>query len=185
MIFRHSTALLLMLPKVRDSARISKNIPAPRNLTGVCVHTLSETSLLTSASDISPLKAGLISLNEIEVEVEDTETGEHTTVKEFDTLPGVELANFAVNSSYISAYPYLKGVGHVIFTEFIIPTIEQAAQYVGVKMFYIYALPYDKLISRYQRYGFSRLPETEENDLHRRLKPRYDESCKFMYLLLN
>lgn len=131
------------------------------------------------------LKAGLISLNEIEVEVEDTETGEHTTVKEFDTLPGVELANFAVNSSCISAYPYLKGVGHVIFTEFIIPMIEQAAQYVGVKMVYIYALPYDKLISRYQRYGFSRLPETEENDLHRRLKPRYDESCKFMYLLLN
>ncbi len=28
-----------------------------------------------------------------------------------------------------------------------------------------FILPYDKLISRYQRYGFSRLPETEENDL--------------------
>ena len=131
------------------------------------------------------LKAGLISLNEIEIEVEDTETGENKTVKEFDTLPGVELANFAVNSNYINAYPYLKGVGHVIFTEFIVPMIERAAQYVGVKMVYIYALPYDKLISRYQRYGFCRLPEAEENDLHRRLKPRYDESCKFMYLLLN
>lgn len=130
------------------------------------------------------LKAGLISLNEIETEIEDAETGEHKTIREFDTLPGVELANFAVNSSYIKNYPYLKGVGHVIFTEFIIPMIEEAAKYVGIKMVYIYALPYDKLIGRYMRYGFRRLPEEQENDLHRRLKPRYDESCRFMYLLL-
>lgn len=130
------------------------------------------------------LKAGLISLNEIETEIEDAETGEHKTIREFDTLPGVELANFAVNSRYIKKYPYLKGVGHVIFTEFIIPMIEEAAKYVGIKMVYIYALPYDKLIGRYMRYGFRRLPEEQENDLHRRLKPRYDESCRFMYLLL-
>lgn len=130
------------------------------------------------------LKAGLISLNEIETEIEDAETGEHKSIREFDTLPGVELANFAVNSSYIKNYPYLKGVGHVIFTEFIIPMIEEAAKYVGIKMVYIYALPYEKLIGRYMRYGFRRLPEEQENDLHRRLKPRYDESCRFMYLLL-
>ena len=130
------------------------------------------------------LKAGLISLNETEVEIEDTETGQHKIVREFDTLPGVELANFAVNSNYINAYPYQKGVGYVIFKKFIIPMINEAASYVGVRMVYIYALPYEKLISRYERYGFRRLPEEEENDLHRRLKPRYDESCKFMYLLL-
>ena len=130
------------------------------------------------------LKAGLISLNEAEVEIEDSETGEHRIVREFDTLPAVELANFAVNSNYINAYPYQKGVGYVIFKKFIIPMINEAASYVGVQMVYIYALPYEKLINRYQRYGFSRLPEEEENDLHRRLKPRYDESCKFMYLLL-
>ena len=52
-------------------------------------------------------------------------------------------------------------------------------------MVYIFALPYEHLIERYKTYGFQRLPESEENDLHRRLKPRYDESCKFMYLLLN
>ena len=131
------------------------------------------------------LKAGLISMNEIEVEIEDSETGEHKIVREFDTLPGVELANFAVNSSYINAYPYLKGVGYVIFTEFIIPMIEEAAKYIGVKMVYLFALPHDRLIGRYQRYGFRRLPEEQENDLHRRLKPRYDESCRFMYLLLD
>ena len=104
------------------------------------------------------LKAGLISLNEIEVETINTETGEKEIVREFDTLPGVELADFAVNSGYVEKYPYQKGVGHVIFTEFIVPVIERAAQYVGVKMVYLFALPYNRLIGRYQRYGFRRLP---------------------------
>lgn len=130
------------------------------------------------------LKAGLISLNEVEVETTNSETGEKEIVREFDTLPGVELADFAVNSGYVEKYPYQKGVGHVIFTEFILPVVEKAAQYVGVKMIYLFALPYDRLIGRYQRYGFRRLPETQESDLHKRLKPRYDESCRFMYLML-
>ena len=130
------------------------------------------------------LKAGLISLNEIEVEIVDNETGEKRIEREFDTLPGVELADFAVNSGYIEQYPYQKGVGHLIFTEFILPMINEAAKYIGIKMVYIFALPYEKLISRYQRYGFKRLAEAEESDLHKRLKPRYDESCKFMYLML-
>ncbi len=130
------------------------------------------------------LKAGLISLNETEAEIEDAKTGKHQSIREFDTLPGVELANFAVNSNYVHTYPYLKGVGHVIFTEFILPLIDEVSSYIGVRMIYIFALPYDKLINRYERYGFKRLPEEQENDLHRRLKPRYDESCKFMYLLL-
>ena len=97
----------------------------------------------------------------------------------------MELANFAVNSNYINKYSFQKGVGHVIFTEFIMPLISKAAESVGVSMVYIFALPYNKLISRYQRYGFRRLPRGDESDLHKRLKPRYDKSCKFMYLPLN
>lgn len=131
------------------------------------------------------LKAGLISLNEVEVETINRETGKKEIVREFDTLPGVELADFAVNSDYVEKYPYQKGVGHVIFTEFIVPVVEKAARYVGVKMIYLFALPYDRLIGRYQRYGFRRLPTAQESDLHKRLKPRYDDSCKFMYLMLN
>ncbi|MBR1598471.1 MAG: hypothetical protein IJ661_06175 [Lachnospiraceae bacterium] len=130
------------------------------------------------------LKAGLVSLNEIEVEIIDDTTGEKRVEKEFDTLPGVELANFAVNSAFIAKYPFLKGVGYVIFKKFIIPMINEAAKYIGIKVVYIFALPYERLINRYQRYGFRRLPEMEESILHKRLKPRYDESCKFMYLLL-
>ena len=131
------------------------------------------------------LKAGLISFNEAEIEIEDSTTGEIHTEREFDTLPGVELADFAINSEYISSYPYQKGIGYVIFKKFVLPLIYEASSYVGVQIVYIFALPYERLLKRYEQYGFRRLPETEEADLHRRLKPRYDESCRFMYLMLN
>lgn len=62
------------------------------------------------------LNAGLISLNETEILMSDMETGKNHYEREFDTLPGVGLAYFAVNSNYINRYPYQKGVGHVIFT---------------------------------------------------------------------
>ncbi len=129
------------------------------------------------------LKAGLISLHEAEEEVLNQDGLEEIRI-EFDTLPGVELANFAVNSCFIEAHPYLKGIGHVLFTEFIIPIINEAAKYIGIKMVYIFALPYERLINRYKTYGFQRLSPDAEKDLHKRLKPRYDEDCKFMYQLL-
>ena len=130
------------------------------------------------------LKAGLVSLNEEEVEVIDTETGEKHIEREFDTAPGVELANFAVNSAFIQSYPYLKGLGRLIFTDFIMPKVYEVSDLVGTSVLYIFALPYDRLIQRYEEYGFHRLSKVDEDDLHKRLKPRYDESCKFMYLLL-
>ena len=131
------------------------------------------------------LKAGLASINESVTEVTDEETGKKYFRREFDTVPGVELANFAVNSRYVEKYPYHKGLGRSIFKNFVIPVINDVEKRVGVTMVYIYALPYERLIERYQKYGFRRLPENDENDLHTRLKPRYDESCKFMYMLLD
>lgn len=130
------------------------------------------------------LKAGSISLNEEKHEVKDSDTGENRMIHEFDTFPGVELANFAVNSNYIKAYPYQKGVGYVIFNKLIIPVINLAASYIGIKILYIFALPYEKLIRRYEDYGFKRLSGYDEAALHKRLKPRYDEYCKFMYIIL-
>ena len=117
------------------------------------------------------LKAGLISGNE-------QERDGHI---EFDTLPGVELANFAVNSAYIDAHPDYKGIGAIIFSEFVIPIIERISKDIGVRVVYIFALPFEKLISRYEAYGFKRLDEKSEDSLHARLKPAYDESCIFMY----
>lgn len=120
------------------------------------------------------LKAGLISINEIK-----TEDG-----IVFDTLPGVEIADYAINSEFIDAYPYLKGVGAVVFSDFIVPLILKAAEYIGIKVIYIFALPVERLIKRYRDYGFSRLDQQAEDELHKRVKPFYDDGCIFMYQML-
>ena len=117
------------------------------------------------------LKAGMISVNE-------TKNGD---IDKFDTMPGVELANFAANDTYIRKYKALKGCGRIIFDLLIVPTIEEVARKIGIKLIYIFALPIDSLIERYRDYGFKRLPSKQEDELHKRLKPNYDESCIFMY----
>ena len=117
------------------------------------------------------LKAGLISLNEVK-----TEGG-----VVFDTLPGIELANFAVNNEYIKRHPDVKETGFVIFNDFIQPLVDDIAGRIGVKIIYIFSLPAEKLIRRYSQYGFARLDSASEAELHRRLKPSYDEGCIFMY----
>ena len=121
------------------------------------------------------LKSGLISLNEVL-------TDEGT---DFDTLPGIELANFAINDGYIQKHKNQKGVGLVLFTDFIVPIIERCAEDVGIRLIYIFALPEDDLIERYEKdYGFARLDKKSEDELHRRLKPGCDKSCIFMYQTL-
>ena len=139
------------------------------------------------------LKAGLISYNERDIPIVDETTGEEfideltgeiKTRRVFDTLPGVELADFAVNQRYIHNHPNLKGVGLVIYNSFILPIVRQAAETIGIKILYLFALPYDDLIHRYETYGFSRLNKELEIELHKRLKPHYDDSCKFMFRIL-
>lgn len=121
------------------------------------------------------VKAGLISVNEV-----------HTVEGEtFDTIPGVEIANFAVNEVYQENHPDLKGLGLIIFNDFIIPIIQKAAESIGVKIIYIFALPFERLIRRYHDYGFLRLDSASEDELHKRLKPNYDEDCIFMFQQLN
>ncbi len=119
------------------------------------------------------LKAGLISINE----------ARQPEAKVFDTLPGVELANFAVNRRFVDKYDS-HGVGHVIFRSLIIPFVFQLAANLGIYVIYIFALPYPKLITTYEKYGFQRLSSEAELALHRRLKPNYDQSCIFMYQTL-
>lgn len=129
------------------------------------------------------LKSGLVSLNEREVEVQEGES-KRTEIL-FDTVPGVELANFAINSSYIKNRPSVKGIGVVLFQQFVLPIVRQVAENVAVTILYIFALPYDGLIKRYKDvYGFERLGEYDEHELHKRLKPAYDQSCVFMYVVL-
>lgn len=117
------------------------------------------------------LKAGMISVNETKYDDRDM----------FDTMPGVELANFAINNSYMARHKSMRGCGLMIFDEIILSVIEEVSEKIGIKLIYIFALPLDSLIERYREYGFKRLPSKQEDELHKRLKPKYDESCIFMY----
>jgi len=137
------------------------------------------------------LKAGMISTDEhedYEYDMEtgeiviDPETGEKKKRRVFKTIPGVELANFAVNDAYIDDNPEMQGMGVALFNDFVLPLVNQVSETIGVKMLYIFALPFDTLIDRYSKYyGFTRLDPVAEENLHRRLKPEYDDYCKFMY----
>ena len=117
------------------------------------------------------LKAGMISINEQKI-------GEK---EYFDTLPGVEIANFAINKGYIDRNSEMRGIGIIVFDELIKPLIEKAGDIVGTKLIYIFSLPLDSLMNRYKKYGFKRLTSRQEEELHKRLKPNYDEGCIFMY----
>ena len=116
------------------------------------------------------LKAGLVSLNE------KISSGKVS----FDTLPGVELANFAVNSAFSQKHN-AKGLGYLLFSRLIAPFVKEHAKTLGIYMLYIFALPHERLMKTYEDYGFYRLPPKAENQLHQRLKPAYDASCIFMY----
>lgn len=77
------------------------------------------------------LKAGLVSINE--------ERGEGAA--EFGTIPGVELANFAMNKTFRNSHEHAKGCGGVVFRRLVLPLVERAAQVVGVAALYIFSLP--------------------------------------------
>lgn len=119
------------------------------------------------------LKAGLIAVKEKK------ESGNVS----FDTLPGIELANFAINKTFSEKYKS-HGLGKILFLDLIAPFVTQLSDYLGIYMIYLFALPYGKLMSTYESYGFKRLPALAEQELHKRIKPAYDRSCIFMYQTL-
>ena len=122
----------------------------------------------------------MVSINEREIV---NESGEVEVT--FDTIPGIEIANYAVNDLYVKAHPDWKGLGVIIFRDFIRELALQSASISGARLLYIFALPFDSLIERYHTsYHFLRLKDSEEDGLHKRLKPYYDRSCIFMYQLL-
>lgn len=120
------------------------------------------------------LKAGLVAVNERIMP--DNSTA-------FDTVPGVELANFAINDIFQNKY-HLHGLGGILFRRLIVPFVQKLSESLGIYMIYIFALPQSRLIETYEKYGFLRLAPQEEKLLHQRLKPSYDESCVFMFQTL-
>jgi len=122
------------------------------------------------------LKAGMMS--------HDEKTVNGKTI--FNTRPGIELSNFAVNYTYVKNHSKMKGCGLIIFIDFIRPLCLEVSPIIGVKDLYIFALPIDDLMQRYAKdYDFQRLYEISENQLHSRLKPEYDENCVFMFQQLH
>lgn len=75
-------------------------------------------------------------------------------------------------------------MGLIIYTNFVLPIIDATRELVGMKLIYIFALPYDTLIQHYQTYGFRRLNAESEAKVHNRIKPEYDKECIFMYQVM-
>ena len=104
--------------------------------------------------------------------------------EKFDSIPAIELSNFAVNQNYREKHPHIKQIGIYTFEFFVLPIVKCIAKYIGVNSLYIYALPEQKLIEHYGKMGFSRLPPKQERFVQHHVKPKYDEGCIFMYQVL-
>lgn len=98
----------------------------------------------------------------------------------FDSIPAVELSNFAVNANYKKKHPEVQRFGHFVLYNYIFPIVRTVADYVGVKVLYIYALPNEKLIEHYKTMGFHRLSSKNEKFVQSHVKPKYDAECIFM-----
>ena len=103
---------------------------------------------------------------------------------DFDSLPAVELSNFAINAIYRKNHKELQKLGVHIFEVFILPIARCMSEYVGANSLYIYALPNDRLIEHYATMGFSLLPPDQERFAQIHVKPKYDMGCRFMYQTL-
>lgn len=99
----------------------------------------------------------------------------------FDTIPAVELSNFAVNKNYRNNHPETSMFGAFILKKFILPLVQMMSRYIGTSSLYIYALPDEKLIEHYSKLGFTRLSKKQEKFVQNHVKPKYDEGCVFMF----
>ena len=121
------------------------------------------------------LKAGMVTYNE------------KFFKKGFESLPAIELANFAVNEKFNKdlLYEFEESIGNMMFVDFILPIVKKATVHIGASVLYIFSLPYGKLMKHYTKMGFMRLPQWVERKVHKRIKPNYDKNCIFMYQMIN
>lgn len=107
--------------------------------------------------------------------------------KSYKVLPGVELAMLAVNDRYRELYDGPSfSFGEWIFEAFVLPKIKEASQLIGVKVIYIFALPYKpNLIEFYKKLGF--INPNYTTGAKRRIRttlPAFDRGCVFMFQIL-
>lgn len=102
----------------------------------------------------------------------------------FNNISAIELSNFAVNSNYRNKHPEVNAIGKDVFSDFVLPLVTYLQDFFGAQALYIFALPEDSLIEHYKSLGFYRLERDEEEFVHVHVKPKYDDSCIFMYQIL-
>ena len=102
---------------------------------------------------------------------------------QFDTGSACEIVNFAVDKNYKERKDAIPLIGKKIFEEVILRRLRMIEE-AGMPIEYIilYALPRFRLIWYYiEVLGFRRLPLIEEGKVQRRIRPRYDNQCIFLY----
>ena len=154
-----------------DLERYLKNVAIQDEADGIMRTYLVHHKITDECVGYFSLKAGLVSTNEITLPDKSIA---------FDTFPGVELSNFALNRHFQDKFKR-PGLGGILFRKLITPFVLKHAATLGINVIYLFALPYQKLIATYEKYGFHRLPKQAEIELHRRIKPYYDKSCVFMF----
>lgn len=107
--------------------------------------------------------------------------------RKYKVLPGIELAMLAVNDCYREiCNPVSFSFGEMIYKKFAVPKIEAVSKLVGVKVVYIFALPYKpSLVNFYKKLGFVN-PNYASGNKRRihTMTPAFDSGCVFMFQTL-
>ena len=132
------------------------------------------------------LKCGMFSLdNDTRNELKEELAKEKGIKLVPDTIPCVEIAQYAVNDNYKIKHGKngspLKGLGVALYPDFIYPIIRRAAKIIGIKCIYLYAAGDEHLTDYYERvFGFKKSNDKKLIPI----MPYYDNGCSFMYYTL-
>lgn len=132
------------------------------------------------------LKCGLITLDSDSRNALKEELAKENGVKLVpETIPCVEIAQFAVNDNYKVKHGKngqpLKGLGEALYPDFIYPIIKKAASIIGIKCIYLYAAGDEHLTDYYERvFNFKKV----EDESYIPVAPYYDNDCSFMFYVL-
>lgn len=97
------------------------------------------------------------------------------------TIPGIELSNFARNTNYRPGRKGIEKVGGYVFFRFVLPLVRHVSSLIGARLLCLYALPTSRLIRYYETLGFRKLDSAKMDFIHKRIKPKYDQGCVFMF----
>lgn len=98
--------------------------------------------------------------------------------------PAIEINFFSLNDKFtINNNKMNKGLGKMVFEDFVLKTILEISNYVGVSMIILFAIPSeeDKVIKAYQNMGFVLV---DDKDVEEYILVDHVRSCKLMFYTL-